>query len=102
MRLTYLCVPLFTLLLVGCGDDDNDVRPVDDAAPNTSMDQNYGTPGSADTAPNNSTMPRPTDERDGLGTDYGTQPGSSPPAGGAGMGTGTGTGTGTGGTGTQP
>lgn len=104
MRLTYLCAPLFAVLLVGCGDDDNEVRPVDEAAPNTQTDDNYGTPGSANTAPTNSTMPRPTDEDDGLGTEYGTQPGNAPPASGTGTGsgsTGMGTGTGTGSTGTQ-
>lgn len=100
MRLTYLCVPLFTLLLVGCGDDNNDVRQVDEAAPNTPTNSTYGAPGSADTSPSNSTTPRPTDERDGLGTEYGTQPGSTPPAGDTG--TGTGMGSSTGGSGTQP
>ncbi|WP_185265482.1 hypothetical protein [Halopseudomonas xiamenensis] len=85
MRLTYLCIPLFALLLAGCGDDEPN-RPVDTTVPDAPADEAFGTPvDPADDVlpPNNGNMPPPTTPQpdDGLGTEYGTQPGSTPPAG---------------------
>ncbi|EZQ18893.1 hypothetical protein DHB74_08710 [Pseudomonas sp. G11-1] len=42
MRLTYLSIPLFALLLAGCGDDEPDTAlPMDNEAP---AEEAYGTP----------------------------------------------------------
>jgi len=87
MRLTYLCIPLFALLLAGCGDDEP-TRPVDTTTP--PVDEPFGTPPGdpADDVlpPNNGNMPPPTTPDDGLGTEYGTDPGSAPPPSDDGMG----------------
>lgn len=88
MRLTYLCVPLFTLLLAGCGDDEEPTFPETNTAPQT---EEYGTPTDPTNDPmdpNNTTAEPPADSGTGLGTEYGTDSGDvTDPATGAGSGT---------------
>lgn len=69
MRLTYLTIPLFALLLAGCGEEEEATFPETNTAPQT---EEYGNPTdpAGDTAiPNNSTAVPPADS--GAGT-YGT------------------------------
>lgn len=93
MRLTYLTIPLFALVLAGCGDDDADTAlPMDDEVP---AEEAYGTPADPADMPMND-RPAPTNEpmssaddpmtrgddtlRDDLDRDpgLGTEPGGSP------------------------
>ncbi|HIZ50819.1 MAG TPA: hypothetical protein IAA18_07020, partial [Candidatus Pseudomonas excrementavium] len=56
MRLTYLLVPAFALMLAGCGPDDNDRINEEDAMPPSAEPQNnMGQP--ADGAGMNNTAP---------------------------------------------
>lgn len=86
MRLTYLSIPLFALVLAGCGDDDADTTlPMDNEVP---AEEAYGTPADPADLPMNDT-PAPTNEpmtpendnlRNELDRDpgLGTEPGGSP------------------------
>ena len=58
MRLTYLTIPLFALVLAGCGDDEADTAlPMDNEVP---AEEAYGTPADPADMPND--MPAPTNE----------------------------------------
>lgn len=88
MRLTYLCVPLFTLLLAGCGEEEEATFPETNTAPQT---EEYGTPTDPTNDPldpNNTTAEPPADSSTGMGTEYGTDSGEvTDPATGEGSGT---------------
>lgn len=58
MRLTYLLVPAFALLLVGCGPDADDRIDEGDALPPSAEPQN-NVPNSADPANRNDPAPTP-------------------------------------------
>ncbi|CEA06019.1 hypothetical protein BN1049_02398 [Pseudomonas saudimassiliensis] len=71
MRLTYLCIPLFAAVLVGCGEEEEATFPETNTAPQT---EEYGTPTDPtgdSTVPNNTTEQPPAGSGTGMGTDSG-------------------------------
>src|SRR5690606_16899423 len=75
MRLTYLCIPLFAAVLVGCGEEEEATFPETNTAPQT---EEYGTPTDPTgdpMDPNNSTGQPPADTGTRLGTEHGPDPG---------------------------
>jgi len=66
MRLTYLSIPLFALLLAGCGEEEEATFPETNTAPQT---EEYGAPtdpANDPAVPNNSTAVPPADGDTGV------------------------------------